>query len=205
MSIFPNVPNVPGVPPLLRNPNLGSAAISLLVNQAIRFLVAPFSAQWGIYRDGLPVVIADSVVSFGYKQDWTIADYPVEEGAFESYDKVETPFGIRVRFASGGSTANRQELINSIEAIAGDLELYDVVTPEQVYTSVNITHYDYHRDAKSGVGLLLLDVWLIEVRVTAQASFANTKSPTAAGTTNGGTVNPTSATPTQQSLAPEVE
>ena len=101
-------------------PNAGSAAISLLVNQAIRFLVAPFSAQWGIYKDGLPVVVADSVVSFGFKKDWNIADYPVEEGSFESYDKVETPFGARVRFASGGSTANRQALLQSIEAIAGD-------------------------------------------------------------------------------------
>ncbi len=205
MPIFPNVPNVPGVPPLLRNPNLASAALSLLVNQAIRFLVAPFSAQWGIYLGGAPVVLADSVVSFGYKQDWTVADYPVEEGAFESYDKVETPFGVRVRFASGGSTANRQELLDSIAAIADDLNLYDVVTPEAVYTSCNITHYDYHRDSKSGVGLLIVDVWLIEVRVTASASFANTKSPTAAGTTNGGVVNPTTPTMTQQSKAPEVE
>lgn len=205
MPIFPNVPNVPGVPPLLRNPNLASAALSLLVNQAIRFLVAPFSAQWGIYLGGAPVVLADSVVSFGYKQDWTVADYPVEEGAFESYDKVETPFGVRVRFASGGSTANRQALLDSIAAIADDLNLYDVVTPEAVYTSCNITHYDYHRDAKSGVGLMIVDVWLVEVRVTATAAFANTKSPTAAGTTNGGSVNTTTPTMTQQSLAPEVE
>lgn len=205
MPTFPNVPNVPGVPPLLRNPNLVSAAAALLVNQAIRFLVAPFSAQWGIYQNGLPVIVADSVVSVGYKQDWSISDYPVEEGAFETYDKVETPFTSRVRFASGGSTAARQALLNSIDAIAGNLELYDVVTPEIVYQSVNVMRYDYHRDAKSGVGLLLVDVTLLEVRVTATAAFANTKSPNAAGTTNGGTVNPQASTPDQQAKATEVE
>lgn len=204
MPNFPNVPNVPGVPPLLRNPNLAATAASLLVNQAIRFLVAPFSAQWGIYQGGSPIVVADSVVSFGYKQAWAIADYPVEEGAFETYDKVETPFNARIRFASGGSTGARQALLDSIDAIAGNLELYDVVTPEAVYTNVNVASYEYHRDNKN-VGLLVVDVMLLEIRVTAVASFANTKSPNAAGAKNGGMVNPTAATPTQQSQAPEVE
>lgn len=205
MPIFPNVPNVPGVPPLLRNPNAGAAALSLLTTQAIRFLVAPFSAQWGIYQGNVPIIVADSVVSFGYKQDWNVADYPVEQGAFQSYDKVETPFLARLRFASGGSTGDRQALINSIASIAGNLELYDVVTPEVVYQSVNVSHYDYSRDSKNGAGLLLIDVWLTQIRVTAVASFASTKAPNASGTKSGGTVNPTTATPTQQNKAEKVE
>lgn len=204
MPVFPNVPNVPGVPPLLRNPNAASAVVSLLVSETIRFLVAPFSAQWGIYQDGFPVVVADSVVSFGFKQAWTVSDYPVEEGAFESYDKVASPFNARVRFASGGTTAARQALLDSIGAIAGNLELYDVVTPEIIYQSVNVTQFDYNRDHMTA-GMLIIDVFLLEIRVNATASFANTKSPGAAGTTNGGTVNPAPATPDQQSQAPGVE
>ena len=154
------------------------------------------SSQWGIFLDGAQVVQADSVRSFAFKQDWPISNYPVEDGGFQSYDKVQLPFEPRVVFQSGGDEANRQALLDSIAAIAGDLNLYDVVTPEAVYTSCNITHYDYERSATNGVGLLKVTVHLEEVRVTAQAQFnsatplANTVSPTAQDQTNNGTVQP---------------
>lgn len=186
---FPNVPIALGVPPLPRSPVATVAAISLLVADAISFFGLSIAPRWGIFRDGLPVVIADSVVTFDYKRDWTIANYPVEKGAFESYDKVSNPFEPRIRFAAGGSEVERQLLLDSIAAIAGTLDLYDVVTPEVIYQSANITHYDYRRSAHSGVGLLVIDVWLMEVRVTATSAF--TKSASSASVQNNGIVQPT--------------
>jgi hypothetical protein len=129
-------------------------------------------------------------VTFDYRQEWTVSDYPLEQGAFQSYDKVQTPFDVRVRYAAGGSQQNRQALLDSIAAIAGDLNLYDVVTPEAVYQSVNVTHYDYRRTATNGVGLLQVDVWCIEVRVTAQAQFQNVQNPTSASPQSQGNVQP---------------
>lgn len=165
--------------------------------------------QWGIFKDGKSVIKADNVLSFEYKRDWTISDYPIEEGGFESYDKVQLPFDARVRFSAGGSLDTRQALIDSIEAIAGDLLLYDVVTPEKTYQSVNVVHYDLHRKSDDGVGLLKIDVYLEEVRNTAQAAFSTAaaapadnasktpapKSPTAAPQKNNGTVQPKQVLP----------
>lgn len=205
MPTYPNVPNVPGVPPLRRNPNALSATLTLLVADAVRFFVSGLAPQWGIFLDGRPVIVADSVVTFGFKQDWPIADYQVEEGAFESYDKVETPFLTRVRLACGGSTSRRQAFLDSVSAIVGDLNLYDVVTPEVVYQSVNVTHWDYHRTAQNGVGLVTVDLWLLQIRVDATATFSNTKSPGAAGTRNGGSVQTSPPTPSQASSAAEVQ
>lgn len=210
MSIFPNVPNVPGVPPLLRNPNAIFSTVTLLAAD-VSFLLGLFlGPQWGLFRtSGEVVVAADSVVSFDFKQDWTVSNYPVEPNAFASYDKVELPFTVRLRFSSGGSEFDRRALINSIDNIAGTLELFDAVTPERVYPSVNVMHFDYDRTAVKGVGLLIIDVWCIEVRVaqdaaftssgtgqssTAQISGINTKSPSGASPVSGGTVQPSEFT-----------
>lgn len=178
---------IPGVPSLPIGVTL-FPSIPFIVNDILNFLIGFGAAPWGIYQDGVPVVVADNVVSLDYKQDFAIADFQIEEGGFETYDKVETPYSARVRFSSGGSQANRQALLDSINAIAGTLELYDVVTPEAVYPSANVQSYELRRSAVNGVGLITVDVKLIEVRVTATAQFSNTKSPTAASPSSGGTV-----------------
>jgi hypothetical protein len=186
---FPNVPNVPGVPPLPRPPGALTGAIVLLaadlVAGAIAALLGP---RWGIFLDGEPVVFAESVAAFEYKQDWTIADYPIERGGFESYDKVQLPFDVRLRFSQGGSESERQAFLNSVDAAANTLDLYDVLTPEVVYQGLNISHYDYRRTSHNGVGLIVVDVWLTQVRVTATSTFSNTKNPANAGNQNGGAV-----------------
>lgn len=163
-------------------------------------LIAP---EWGIFdQNGNVVVTFDNVISVEYKQEHSVSDYPLEEGAFESYDKVQVPFDARVRFSSGGSFSNRQALIESVQAIAGDLELYDVVTPEATYTSVNIVHQDYSRTAQNGAGLITLDVWLTEIRVTADPALSNSSAePSGAPTANGGQVQTQQATPEQKAIA----
>ena len=190
-----NVPNVPGVPPLA---SFSSSVITLLVADAITLLGGLLAPLWGVFLNGLPVIAADSVVSLGFKQEWAISNYPVEKGAFESYDKVQTPFEARVRFASGGSLANRQDLLNSIAAIAGDLNQYDVVTPEVIYQSVNVADYHYSREAARGLGLMVVDVLLLQIRVSATQTF--TQSPSSSNPQSVGQIQPQAAS-TQQALS----
>jgi hypothetical protein len=199
---FPvNVPNVPGVPSVLFASSVGQV-ISLLTQDAASLFMGGFQQQpWGIYLGGSPVVLADNVVSFDYRQQWAISDYPVEKGAFGSYNKVQIPFDGRFRFTAGGSEANKQALLSSIAAIAGDLNFYTIVTPIAIYASVNINHYDYSQTATNGVGLLSVDVWTEEVRETAGQAMSNTASPTAATQVNGGTVQTATATSAQAAQA----
>lgn len=190
--------NIPGLPSLPPGVNV-LTSVALLVSDIIGLLTGFAASPWGIYQNGQPVLTPDSVVSVGYKQGWSIADYQIEEGGFETYDKVDTPFDTRVRLASGGSQANRQALLDGIAEIAGNLELYDVVTPEQVYSSVNIADYDLIRSSNNGVGLIQISVHLIEVRINSQTQFQNTKSPTAQSQVNDGTVQPQSMSQNQTS------
>ena len=172
-----------------------ASAITLLTSDLIGE-IAPPGAQWGIFSGGGEVITADSVVAFDYKQEWSISDYPVERGAFESYDKVSLPFDVRLRFTAGGNAANRAALLESIAAIAGTTALFDAVTPEVVYPSVTISHYDYRRTARQGLGLLQIDVWCLQVNENATLS-SGTAQPDGAAQVNGGSVQPTDATSTQ--------
>ncbi|OBQ90034.1 phage baseplate protein [Mesorhizobium sp. AA23] len=172
--------------------------LELLTQDALGLLSSALGLQpWGIYFGGVPVIIADNIVEVQYRQQWSISDFPVEQGAFQSYDKVQIPYDARLRFTAGGSAANRAAMLASIAAVAGDTNLYDVVTPEAVYLSCNITHYDYSRRSNEGMGLLSVDIWLIEVRQAVSAAMSNTQDPSGASQVNGGTVQTAPASSAQ--------
>lgn len=199
MAGFPNVPNVPGVPTLLRS-GLAQAAVSLLVADAIGFLSGFFAPRWGIYLNGVRAVPADSVVSFDFKNDSRVADYPIERGGFESYDKVANPFETRLRLASGGSEIERTLMLQAVEIAQASLNLYDIVTPERTYTSANIDRYDYRRTNNSGVGMMIIDVVAVEIRERSAQAFSNTQAPSGASTVSGGTVQTSPVTQAQSGI-----
>lgn len=191
MSV-PDVPNVPGVPALSSylTQNLG-----FLTADAVSLLVLALPPTWGIFLDGIPVLPKNSTINFSYRQDWTISNYPVEEGGFQSYDKVQLPFDVRIRVVSGSTRTDCYALLAALDIIANTLNLYDVVTPERVYLSCNVTHYDYTRSATNGASIIIVDIGLVEIRVTATATFSNTQQPGGAGQQSLGNVQ--TQTPTQ--------
>lgn len=176
--------NIPGVPPLL-NASISFGGVTvLLTGDAPNLNAFNFAQQWGLFLGGSPAVVFDSFVSIEYKREWAISDYPIEQGGFESYNKVQVPFNVHVKFASGGSEENRAALEANCEAVAKTLDLYSVVTPERVYRSVNVQHIDYRRTSTNGVGLLTVEMWLLEVR-TRVVEISTSSSGTA---TDQGTV-----------------
>lgn len=190
---------VPGLPPLLGGLTITSP--TLLLQDAFDALTGQDAPQWGIFQDGTSVVAADNVLGVEYRQDWTIADYPIEQGGFQSYDKVNTPFDVRVTYSCGGSTDHRTAFLQSIADIAGSIDLYDAVTPEQVYENVNVLHYDYNRTATNGLGLMTVRIYLQEIRQSAQAAFSNTQAASGSGTQDDGTVQTTPPTNQQSESA----
>ena len=169
------IPNVLGVPAAVSLiPGFG-AGISLLTGDAIN-LSGPNDSVWGIFQNGAPVVVAESVVAVDYRREFAISDYPVEQGGFESYDKVKLPRDVHMRFTAGTQAA-RNELLASIDAIIGTTQVFDFVTPDAVYPSMTLSHEDYSRTAQRGLGLLQVEVWGLEV-VQAGAAASATASPT---------------------------
>lgn len=175
---MPNVPKVPGVPALT---SYASGVLTLLTADAIRLIFGVPQSLWNIYLDGVPAFDFHSMAAFGYKQEWSIATYPTDDGGFFSYDKVQNPFECRLRITSGGTEQERQALLEEVEAAANTLNLYDIVTPEKVYQDCNVSRISLDRGPDHGVGMIVIDVMFQEIRTSAAAQFSNTQQPGSAG------------------------
>lgn len=209
---FPDVPLADGVPPVLRQIGAVTAPVVLLLSDAASLLSDFLTPAWGIFtQDGLPLVPDDSVLGFDYRREWRVADFPLEQGAFGSYNKVQTPYEARVTYAVGDSslpnlpgsqTTRRGSVLAAIDAAAASLDLFTVITPEFTYSSANIIHYDYRRTAQNGAGMLIIDVWVQEIRIAQAAQVASTQQPAGAAMVDDGTVQTAPLTPAQQSALP---
>jgi len=201
----PRAPDVPfsnGVPAVFRDPTRIVFTIRLLEADVLSVLRLFGPPEWGVFSDGgAPVLIPDSIVGVDIRREWRISDYPVERGGFQSFNKVQVPGDARVRMSVSGAIA-RGPFLEQLDQIATSLDLYTVVTPDAVYPSVNIIHYDYRREQRTGASLLVVDLWLQEVRVTAQTQFTNTKAPEGAANVAGGSVQGVAPTPAQAASVP---
>ena len=90
---------------------------------------------------------------------------------------MQIPYDIRISFAvgSGGSPAKRSDLLAQLELAVQSLDFYSVITPEAVYTKANLVHMEYSRESKRGVNLLVVEVWVQEVRPAAGNAFTKTE------------------------------
>jgi hypothetical protein len=173
MVDFPNVPDLPGVPAIPRSAGAVISAVEGLIADALGITGFGSAPQWGLFLDGEVAITADSVVAFGFKKSFSISNYPIEEGGFESYNKVQRPFTGRLRMATGGSVSDRLAFLAAVDAAVSSMDLYDIVTPEAVYSSVNVVDMNYDRSAVRGAGLLSVDIICEQVRVTASSAFTS--------------------------------
>ena len=189
---FPDVPVGLGIPAISRPPGFSFVRPPLMTADAANLPGAARAPnEWGLFLNGAPVVVAATVTAFEYRRDWLLSDYQVERGAFETYNKVQTPADLRLRFAAGDDEAARTALLESAEQACGSFSIdFEARTPEKTYKSINPTHHSYRRMARNGVGLIIVDVWCYEVRVNATAKFSNTKAPSGADPRAGGNVQP---------------
>jgi hypothetical protein len=210
---YPDIPALPGVPPLPRSVDI-PPAVGLVLGEVASVLLNALQspAQWGIIdEDGntlggsstsLSVLQAiqaqitgqqGPILSFNaleYLQETKISDFPVEEGGFASYNKVQLPGVPTVTLALAGSQSDRSTFLNAIDAACLSTTLYFVVTPETVYGPVSLERYSYTRRSERGATLLMVEISCKEIRqVTAQYSTVSTpKNPDAVVGVNSGSV-----------------
>lgn len=208
MATVPDVPNAPGVPPLawdgpppdepaLQAPPSGGGA-SYPVPQA-----GP-PPVWGIFdQSGAPVAVSESAVysfaGMGLSKDARIPNYQIEQGAFGSYNKVQTPYQAPVRLVCGGDVQTRQAFLAAVDAAQQSLDLYSIVTPEVTKLNANITGYSLRRETEDGAYLLKVDLRVEEVRVVTAAYTTSTAEPSGASPVGSGKVQPQAPTAPQAS------
>ncbi len=168
---YPNVPNLPGVPPVLRNPYL-AAAISQ-VSPIVSGFLTGLEKVWGVYDENAQnlVLTPDSIYGIDYLNSTRISDYPVEAGGFDTYNKVNNPRSISVSMRKGGTSAERSAFLQALESMVVDINLYTIVTPDTTIRNVNLERFDYRREARNGASLIIVACHFTEIRTTATASY----------------------------------
>lgn len=182
---FPNVPKLPGVPALPRSPNfppLLRAGLGLV--QGMLWRIFQVQTRWGIWDSkgkplgdpskftgliggALEAAGLDSTLSTGsvdYSKETRVSDFPIEGGAFASYNKVETPASPQVVLCMQGSEKNRRTFLEAIDKACKSTDLYSVVTPEVTYINYTVERYNYARHNAKGATLLIVEITLKEVR-----------------------------------------
>mgnify|MGYP000404543903 CR=1 FL=1 len=186
---FPNVPQVPGVPAVLRDLTIPS--LSELANLGLGAIAALIFGlpRWGLYdQDGQQVLLFDTFLGIRFRNGSRISSFPVEQGTFSSFNKVDTPYDAVLRFAHSGDMASRGELLTSLESLKSTVDLFSVVTPEFVYPSSNVVAYSYERNPSTGPSQLIVELYVEEVRQTAAADFGQTAEPDGADEESNGQV-----------------
>ncbi|MDR0458087.1 MAG: hypothetical protein LBH10_03540 [Burkholderiaceae bacterium] len=181
---YPDVPNLPGVPQLARDPSASAAAQASASGIDADFTNALASADgaglpadaaqeaWGIYtQSGALAVHPGSIVGVDLRNEARVADYPMEQGAFGSYNKVATPFDFRITMAFAGNATQRETFLSEIDTLLQTTDLYNVAMPEALWENVTIDNYDWRRDSQSGVQMLTVNVYARQVRQVNQDSY----------------------------------
>lgn len=180
---YPNVPDAPGVPRVFREEGSPpTPSVEPLAGDALGGSQAA-RVTWGIFtRGGALALEPDNIVVVEPSREFRILDYPVEEGAFRSYNKVATPATERVTLTKGGDVTARTSFLQRVEAMLESTELFTVVTPEAAYTNRNLVRRDMRRSADDGASLLKLELEMMEVRVSASSAFTSANAAVDPGT-----------------------
>lgn len=155
---MPDIPNWKGIPDAAIN-----AGISLGGGALINTL---FGNYWGIFNEfGVPLLLADNVLSLQYQNQSRVVNAPIEKGSFTSYNKVADPYKATVQLSkSSGGTLERGAFLAQLEILAKSTLKFYIITPEYVYKSANIVGFDFAREARDGATLIKVNVHLEEIR-----------------------------------------
>ncbi len=196
---FPDVPPVAGVPDLNRLPLAAGVltGVTPFLQGLDYFGFLPGDVpQWILADDqGNAIVTPDSVVDLGYRGDEQVANYPVEQGSFASYNKVAQPQELTLRLSCGGKNMTRDLFLMELDFLRTSLTLVNVVTPDMTYRGYNVDRVDYSRKNSTGLSLIVAEVHLLEIRTSAQASYSNTAAASGADPQNQGAVCTAENTP----------
>jgi hypothetical protein len=170
-----------------------SGAITALLSQSV-----DSPTQWGVFdSQGNSTIQPDSTVKFRYSRRYEVARYPIIKGSFASYNKVINPYEIELRFTKGGEQSDRRIFIHGLEQLVASIELFTVLTPEEVYQNANPTHFEINREGGRGafwladVSLFFEEILQSQAQYTTTAvNLPNADSPAAQPTSNVGSVQP---------------
>ena len=148
-----------------------------------------FGKRWGVFNEfGIPIVLADSFGGMTYDAGASVSKYPVEQGSFASYNKVNNPSMATVTLLKGsGGATGRGLFLAQLEGLLKSTLSFHIITPEYVYMRYQIIGINHARTAQDGATLLTVNLDLEEI-IEAKVEYdtEEVKAPSDANTVDGG-------------------
>ena len=191
-------------------------------------ILNPSASDWYILNsDGSVALKPDTVQNFDFRVDSRISDFPVQGGAFASYNKVQMPFEIRmtlvcsginllqqavpsIDFGPGAGLMSKQSFLSTLDTLRTTTALVSVVTPDATYNSCTLDRFDYARTAQHGATTLYVDAVFREIRQVGPSNsvvnglpFVFSNSDSAANPLSTGIVLPYNYIPNTPQIAPQ--
>lgn len=177
---------MPKIPNFIAPEVLSSSLLSLGGAALVRGV---FGKTWGIVNEfGVPLVLADTVLSMNYDAGAQISKYPTEKGMFASYNKVDMPSMATVTMAKGGeSVMGRSLFLTQLEALKKSTLSFHIITPEYVYMNYQIIGLNHARSAQDGATMITVNIDLEEVlEAKVKYDIEEVKAPSDSNTVDGG-------------------
>lgn len=164
--------------------------VSSLVNGAFGILPIALTADAiGVFQGGhaapswyiagtdkKQVLFPDSFKELEYKHEWRLPNYPQEMGSFQTYNKVDLPYDLRITMTKGGSRGDTAKFLSSVQKMAESTDLFTVYTPNVRYENLCVQSYSQRRTATNGVTMLTVEIVFLKIRQATSATFTNTNS-----------------------------
>lgn len=218
VSPFPYIGRLPGVPQLARSLNFIVPPLLKIFPPAkpqALFHAVQGAPKWGVFNADLEqVIFPDSVRNFDYRSESRISNYPVQQGEFNSYNKVDVPFEASIHMVKGGTLEDRTTFLDDCQNVEESLDLFTIVSPERAYTNCNVTRLAMSRRETRGAFFVEVEMYFEQIQeISAQysasetqaSSTANAQQPPSRPLVNQGYVQPQNVgTQAQQSALQQV-
>lgn len=153
--------------------------------------------QWTITdEEGSSALTFTSFIDIDVRNEGQALSYPVEEGGFMNYNKVQSPLDIRVTLSTQGTDDEFEYILEKLDEYQKEPVKLFVATPSAYYGPLTLEAYSNKRTRESGAGQLTVELYFIEVReVESQntnTTISKPKNPTSSSKTNTGKTQSTS-------------
>lgn len=128
---------------------------------------------WTILSEsGSRLIDFTSYISDDWRHDGKVLTSPIEEGGLASYNKINQPLAGYVTLALQGTTDETQRALTTLEKLRKEVTKFSIVTPDYEYKNMTLESYSRTRQSTDGASLLVVELYVVEVRES-KAAFSN--------------------------------
>ena len=130
-----------------------------------------FDNTWRlISENGGDAVEFSSMLSISIEASGQALTCPIEQGAFATYNKVQSPLSSSLKLGIGGETYDQRAALDRLERMRCGLEKVALSTPYEYYPGLTLVSFSHRREPGLPNHALLANLQLVEVRELKNAS-----------------------------------